>query len=60
MFEDFSISNEIGNIYIGHGYLKHKVECDQVNSPRITLGFDITDQTDHISENKGLQQLFVR
>ena len=60
VFEDFTVSNEIGNIYIGHGNLQHKVECDQVNKPRITLGFDITDQQDHISSNKGLQQLFVR
>ena len=50
----------IGNIYIGHGNLKHKVICDNVNMPRITLGFDITDASDSIVDNKGLQQLFVR
>jgi len=60
VFEDFTIDNIIGNIYIGHGNLKHKVVCDNVDMPRITIGFDITDNSESISGNKGLQQLFVR
>ncbi len=59
-FEDFEIDNLIGNIYIGPGHLKHKVLCDKINTPRITIGFDITDQQDLIMPNTGVQQLFVR
>jgi hypothetical protein len=43
VFEQYSIKNEIGNIYVGPGHRKHKVI---VNKPytgeRITLGYDVT------------------
>ena len=60
IFENFEINNEIGNIYIGPGDLRHKVVCDDVYTPRITLGFDITYHQDHISSSKGLHPLFIR
>ena len=40
IFEDFSIKNIIGNIYIGNGNLKNKDVCDNVNIHSITLEFD--------------------
>lgn len=44
-FEKFKIKNEIGNIYIGPAYLKHRVVClEEFDSPRITLGYDVYDQ----------------
>jgi hypothetical protein len=43
IFEQYSVKNEIGNIYVGPGHRKHKVI---VNKPyvgeRITLGYDVT------------------
>ena len=45
VFEDYAINNKIGNIYIGPGNRKHKVEVlETFYTPRITLGFDVTDQ----------------
>ena len=42
VFEGYDIKNEVGNIYIGPGYRKHKVEVDEhFDQPRITLGYDI-------------------
>tara|TARA_Y100000114_G_scaffold123171_1_gene118677 strand:+ start:674 stop:1204 length:531 start_codon:yes stop_codon:yes gene_type:complete len=42
VFKDYEVKNEIGNIYIGPGHRRHKVEVDEVyDGPRITLGFDI-------------------
>ena len=43
VFSDYEIKNEVGNIYIGPGYREHKVVVDEdFNTPRITLGFDIS------------------
>jgi hypothetical protein len=44
VFEEYKIHNKIGNIYIGPGSRKHKVEVlERFYSPRITLGFDVLD-----------------
>ena len=41
-FENYSIKNEVGNIYIGPGYRKHKVNLlEKYDGQRITLGFDL-------------------
>jgi hypothetical protein len=45
VFEDYEIENQIGNIYIGSGYRKHKVEVlENFDTPRITIGFDVLTQ----------------
>jgi len=42
VFEGYEIDNEVGNIYIGPGYRRHKVVVnDFYEEPRVTLGFDI-------------------
>ena len=47
VFETYRIKNELGNIYIGPGHRMHKVEViHPFDTPRITLGFDITDEPD--------------
>lgn len=44
VFEDYFVNNKIGNIYIGPGKRKHKVEVlEDFITPRITLGFDVRD-----------------
>lgn len=49
VFEDYEILNEDGNIYIGPGYKKHMVKVLQnYNNPRITLGFDVTENNKDI------------
>lgn len=41
-FETYTITNEVGNIYIGPGYRPHRVNVTEMfTAPRITLGFDI-------------------
>lgn len=46
VFENYNIKNEIGNIYIGRGYKKHKVICnDNFTKSRITIGFDVLEST---------------
>lgn len=46
-FEDFDIVNKIGQIYLGPGKIKHKVECvDNFDDIRITIGFDISFNLD--------------
>lgn len=46
-FRHYSIENQIGNIYIGPGFREHRVEIvENYNSPRITLGFDVEDNTE--------------
>jgi hypothetical protein len=44
-FENYTIKNKVGNIYIGDPYLKHRVNVIKpFNTPRITLGFDIVSE----------------
>ena len=48
VFEGYEINNEVGNIYIGPGYRKHKVVVEQYyNEPRITIGFDVCLKPDN-------------
>jgi len=45
IFDQYTIDNQVGNIYIGPGRRRHRVECSQeFATPRITLGFDVTDR----------------
>ena len=45
VYDGYKIKNEIGNIYIGPGFRRHKVVVDHdYNLPRITLGFDIVNE----------------
>lgn len=44
VFDGYEIKNEIGNLYIGHGHRCHEVVVDSYfETPRITIGFDVTD-----------------
>lgn len=52
---DYIIDNEDGNIYIGPGNRWHKVKVlRSYPTPRITIGFDVTDRTDCGDGNHGL------
>jgi hypothetical protein len=43
VFKNYTIKNEIGNIYVGPGYREHKVEVlNSFEGERVTLGFDVT------------------
>ena len=47
IFEDYEILNKDGNIYIGLGNKKHKVEVlKDYKTPRITIGIDVTELND--------------
>ena len=42
LFENYEIVNEIGKLYIGEPFLKHKVEItENFTLPRITVAFDV-------------------
>jgi hypothetical protein len=42
VFEDFEVDNEVGKLYIGKPYMKHKVVIEEeFDSPRITIAFDV-------------------
>ncbi len=42
VFEEYSIENKVGQIYLGPGYRKHKVEVlKPFDGERITIGFDV-------------------
>lgn len=44
-FENYKIKNEVGNIYIGPAYRKHKVNVlENFKGNRITLGFDVLSE----------------
>jgi hypothetical protein len=61
VFKDYSVVNEIGNIYVGNGDIKHKVVSNSdFTQPRITLGFDITTCGDKMAGNIGLIPLFIK
>lgn len=45
VFENYTIKNEVGNIYIGPGKRMHTVKVlNEYDTPRITIGYDVTDQ----------------
>ena len=51
-FENYSIKNKPGNIYIGPGHRKHRVVVDTpYPDTRITLGFDFLIKPDSLSRN---------
>jgi len=56
IFESFKIKNEVGNMYFGTGGEAHKVQVlEPYSGYRITLGFDVTDETKdygNISDNR--------
>lgn len=53
LFEDYTITNEVGNIYIGNGKLKHRVVSEKpYEGTRYTLAFNVYDTLDYIPENK--------
>ena len=55
IFEDYEILNEDGNIYIGLGNEKHKVEVlKNYDTPRITIGFDVVENNDIFNMNSFL------
>ena len=55
VFEDREIKNEIGNVYIGPGNRYHEVKViEEYDTPRITIGFDLTLTPTTASANIGL------
>lgn len=47
VFEDWTIHNKVGQIYIGPGHKTHFVDINdesELHTPRITLGFDIVTE----------------
>jgi hypothetical protein len=45
IFRNYTIKNELGNIYIGPGGREHKVEVlEPFEGRRITLGYDVTNE----------------
>ena len=50
-FKKFKIINKIGNIYIGPGLNQHRVVVNKnFPRPRITLGFDVTNEIRHFPQ----------
>ena len=55
VFDGYEIVNEIGNVYIGPGGRHHRVEVlEDYDTPRITIGFDLTDSPSALSGNIAL------
>ena len=55
VFENYEIKNEIGNVYIGPGNRHHEVQVlEPYDTPRITLGFDITHYAHKVNANIGM------
>ena len=55
VFENYEIKNEIGNVYIGPGNRHHEVQVlEPFDTPRITLGFDITHYAHKVNANIGM------
>ena len=47
IFEKYEVVNEVGKLYIGEPYVRHKVEVlENFNRPRITIAFDVLTQYD--------------
>ena len=48
VFENFEVDNEIGKMYIGKPYMKHKVEVlEEYSDTRITVAFDILNMSNY-------------
>ena len=55
VFDGYEIENRIGDVYIGPGNRYHRVEMiEPFYTPRITIGFDITNDTGKANSNNGL------
>jgi len=53
VFEEYEIENKLGNIYIGPGHRKHKVEViESFDTPRITIGFNVTERPNMLYKNQ--------
>lgn len=51
----YEIKNEVGNIYLGQGYIRHKVQVDEFfEGKRITLGFDVMNRYDEIETGRNM------
>ena len=54
-FDDYEIQNRIGDVYIGPGGRYHEVKLiEPFYTPRITIGFDITDRPTKATGNLGM------
>ena len=54
-FDNYEIQNRIGDVYIGPGGRYHSVELiEPFYTPRITIGFDITDNPTKATGNLGM------
>ena len=54
-FDDYEIQNRIGDVYIGPGGRHHEVKLiEPFYTPRITIGFDITDRPTKATGNLGM------
>ena len=54
-FDDYEIQNRIGDVYIGPGGRYHEVKLiEPFYTPRITIGFDITDRPQQANANLGM------
>ena len=55
VFDDYEIENRIGDVYIGPGGRYHSVELiEPFYTPRITIGFDVTDNPTKATGNLGM------
>ena len=54
-FDDYEIENRIGDVYIGPGGRYHEVKLiEPFYTPRITIGFDVTDRPHQANANLGM------
>ena len=54
-FDNYEIQNRIGDVYIGPGGRYHEVKLiEPFYTPRITIGFDITDRPQQANANLGM------
>ena len=54
-FDNYEIQNRIGDVYIGPGGRHHEVKLiEPFYTPRITIGFDITDRPTKATGNLGM------
>ena len=54
-FDNYEIQNRIGDVYIGPGGRYHSVELiEPFYTPRITIGFDVTNNPSKADANLGL------
>ena len=54
-FDDYEIQNRIGDVYIGPGGRHHEVKLiEPFYTPRITIGFDVTDRPSKSTGNLGM------